>query len=1166
MKPPLISAPLLAEFESILEKALQSLDLRAQYHLLNGLLRDVLDALTSEAPFNVSTPLAQVSYVSQRWLPLWHRHLNALRRHCRERQRASAASLAGWWREDFVTMRALLSVCNRQSPGTPPDLQVSSREPTDAARLQDYARAVVVEAEEQWNPLVELTEEGREVRLILYDLASAAERTWKPEFAHLRGHLRPGVELNLIHPQGDGDVVTPLLIVYEPDYLVNISEIAGCFKPYADCAELSFLNRMETTSSTQYTVRGNLAGALFDEALQARRSSPPTKPSYKEAAQCFFRHNKLDIATTPGIDAAWHRECLAQLGNIEQSLLALEADEGKFNAGQAITEASFVCEAYGLSGRTDMITRDKRCLIEQKSGKMEEWGGYRHKEEHWVQIELYELMLRSLFGLVAVDTSLYLLYSHYGPREGLVLEGGVAEAGKMLSMRNRMVQLEELRTDAGRLRKWLSGLTVDWFRQKPLSDKFWAEWMAPQIERSLGPLQGAEAVELDYFCEMTAFVAREAMLAKKGSRGHADRGFANLWLLDASERREQGNLLDGLRVVETRSHPEWGNGVRLIVVELPVGPIPQHNFRAGDVVILYSHRREQRADVRKVINHRGTLVEVTERRFTVFLRSPQEARLFTPGEKSNELVWSLECDHLEATSTGLLKQLSLFMCGAKERRDLLLCRREPRFAPDATPLLDHGAMNALVERFVRCRDMLLIVGPPGTGKTSFALMSLVREELATPGHSLLLVAQTNRAVDEICSKLDQDNLDYIRLGTYYGTGEHYREHLLNEGPEASATAVRARLEQVRIVTATVATLMSATNLLRVKRFSTAIVDEASQLVEPQLVGLLTAPYTGFVDAPYGSRDVPSAPGTSASVERFVLIGDERQLGPVVVQKGSESRISSQALRLLGVRDCREALFGRLLRRWRDDARICYQLTAQGRMHPAVAEFSNRMFYSGRLTAVGLAHQRSSATLEQLLPLKPSQLDRTLCSRRLLFLDSSDGCAVEAPRFGSEVAADTTHTSGAADSSGKTNLREAVLVSRVVWSVLRMREASGEELTCQTLGVVVPYRAQIGQIREALLSRAFGKEEEVLAEELTIDTVERFQGSERSVIVYGTTVSRPSQLRFLTESQYTDERGRLVDRKLNVALTRAREQTIVVGDARILEEAPLYAKLIAGFRD
>ena len=78
-----------------------------------------------------------------------------------------------------------------------------------------------------------------------------------------------------------------------------------------------------------------------------------------------------------------------------------------------------------------------------------------------------------------------------------------------------------------------------------------------------------------------------------------------------------------------------------------------------------------------------------------------------------------------------------------------------------TLVLDHqdDERNAMVLKAKQARDFFLLVGPPGTGKTSFGLMSILREELASDADcNVLLAAYTNRAVDEICSKLVKDGL------------------------------------------------------------------------------------------------------------------------------------------------------------------------------------------------------------------------------------------------------------------------------------------------------------------------------------------------------------------------------------------------------------------------
>ena len=128
---------------------------------------------------------------------------------------------------------------------------------------------------------------------------------------------------------------------------------------------------------------------------------------------------------------------------------------------------------------------------------------------------------------------------------------------------------------------------------------------------------------------------------------------------------------------------------------------------------------------------------------------------------------------------------------------------------------------------------------------------------------------------------------------------------------------------------------------------------------------------------------------------------------------------------------------------------------------------------------------------------------------------------------------------------KVNTREAQFIASLINNLPK-------ELT---VGVIVPYRHQIAAIHRALAEKRNGGRENVM-----IDTVERFQGSERDVIVFGATVQRERQLRFLSSDTF-EEGGHTIDRRLNVALTRARERLYVVGNAELLGKLPIYAALI-----
>ena len=107
----------------------------------------------------------------------------------------------------------------------------------------------------------------------------------------------------------------------------------------------------------------------------------------------------------------------------------------------------------------------------------------------------------------------------------------------------------------------------------------------------------------------------------------------------------------------------------------------------------------------------------------------------------------------------------------------------------------------------------------------------------------------------------------------------------------------------------------------------------------------------------------------------------------------------------------------------------------------------------------------------------------------------------------------------------------------------------------SVGVIVPYRNQIATIRKEI--EALGVPELI---DVSIDTVERYQGSQRDVIIYSFTIQYRYQLAFLTANCF-EEDGRDIDRKLNVAITRARKQMIVTGNEEVLSYNPTFRKFV-----
>ena len=380
-----------------------------------------------------------------------------------------------------------------------------------------------------------------------------------------------------------------------------------------------------------------------------------------------------------------------------------------------------------------------------------------------------------------------------------------------------------------------------------------------------------------------------------------------------------------------------------------------------------------------------------------------------------------------------------------------------------------------------------------------ALRFLVEEALAAAtSHqpsAILLTAYTHRAVDEICAMLEDSGQDYLRLGSETSCDPRFAHRLLSsafsERPKLSD--IRQRLERVPIVVSTTLTLLTRPFLLSMKHFSLCIVDEASQILEPYIVGLLA----------------------SDSIDRFILIGDHKQLPAVVAQADDEPRLHG----------CRLSLFERLLRQEREAGRQTFVglLQYQGRMHPDIAAFPNAFFYRHeQLQPVPCPHQ-----LETDLDYgEPSEdaLDDQLKRHRVLFLPAADEASV------------------------------------VVDVLRRLYRQIGSERfdAARSIGIIVTYRHQIAQIHRKLVLLGFPQ-----LEAITIDTVERYQGSQRDVIIYSTGVQDQDGLDFLTSNCF-EEDGHTIDRKLNVAMTRARKQLIITGQEALLRKNAIFSELIAHY--
>ena len=984
-----------------------------------------------------------------------------------------------------------------------------------------YIRCIVREWDDS-TIQVAVTNQDSSEELLLVDYMNTPDYI---DFSYLRPMLREGMQLNLLDCTVTRKKVIPRLIVVEPDYLIDISTIANCFETYGHHPLLFTVNRLTPRLSNKHIVLGNFAGSALDDII-----NHPAEYDIKETFRSNFREKALDYATCPDFDAAsFKQDAERQVENIKGIV-----DEifQTFDREKAILEPSFVCERLGIQGRVDLMTTDLKLLVEQKSGKntfierkYKNPHGSLHVEKHYVQVLLYYGILQYNFQLSPKNSHIQLLYSKYPLPDGLLevepLQKLIREA---IRFRNQAVATEFWMAENG-FDRMLPLLTPQTLNVEKQNDNFYNRYLLPQLTETLAPLHQLNDLERAYFTRMMTFVIKEQLVSKVGVQEGVGNSNADLWNMPLAEKKETGNIYTGLTIIEKERSSSF-NGYDTITLAVPQqGEDFLPNFRRGDMIYLYAYKKNEAPDVRMSILFKGSLQEIHGDRLVVHLNDGQQNPDLISGD-----YFAIEHAGSDIGGTSAIRSLYTFITSNEERRQLLLGQRVP--CVDKSLTLSHSYhpdYDEIILKAKQAQDYFLLIGPPGTGKTSQALQFLVREQLAEQSKvqsskfkvqsSILLLAYTNRAVDEICNMLTENELDYIRIGNEFSCDPKYSDHLLKEVLDDNATlnSIKSTLADAQIVVATTSTMNSNAALFNIKHFDLAIIDEASQILEPNIIGLLTSQHRG-----------------GRAIRKFILIGDHKQLPAVVQQSDTEVLIEDETLKAIHLNSCTNSLFERLILTERAAGRTEFvgTLHKQGRMHPDIADFANRKFYAReQLECVPLAHQ-----LEQTLAYNETSEDETddvLKAHRMIFIPSKPCRQLNI--------------------SEKVNTEEA----RIITDLLRrLYRQLGKNFDPQkSVGVIVPYRNQIAMIRKEIEKLGIPE-----LEEISIDTVERYQGSQRDIILYSFTIQSRYQLDFLTANTFYED-GQPIDRKLNVAITRARKQLILTGNEQTLRHNQLFAELI-----
>jgi AAA domain len=411
-------------------------------------------------------------------------------------------------------------------------------------------------------------------------------------------------------------------------------------------------------------------------------------------------------------------------------------------------------------------------------------------------------------------------------------------------------------------------------------------------------------------------------------------------------------------------------------------------------------------------------------------------------------------------------------------------------APAGMPPLTQEQREA-VTRARQVRDFLLVTSPPGTGSTR--TVGEIITQSARRGEHVLVAGSSNASVDNLLSALPED-ISKARLArpasTLLSPGVLTAMNTVLVAPESTPEA-RRTLEQASVVVGTAAGI-TLSGVAADLPFDLLVIIGAEQV------------------------SLPDALAALASARRVVLTGDPSQLSLFVdpdmrdwlrqlAVGGEEQDNPGETMEAL----LTTSLFELLLAETPSSNKVV--LTTQYRMPSAVADFISHNFYGGMLASPARERDEDDAVSSPL-------------ARSFTIVDTSalpprertERVLMERPR-GSFI-----------------NCAEAGIIAAI---------AVAEDRRGRDWAVAVPYTAQASLIRE-LLGKAFGPTRSPEDLRLAVGTIESFKGTEHDLVIVGCTRSnRSGAVGFLRDM-----------RRLNVAMTRARRQLIVVGDMQTLTNA------------
>lgn len=914
------------------------------------------------------------------------------------------------------------------------------------------------------------------------------------EIAYDLDHMRLPVLTSLVGFKMNKDhEVNVDHIILMPDLLVQVTQLTsfypGNWPLYMDFIPWFFPNEIKPAS-----LLGNAVNRMLDMKIRhpELQQDELIRDVFKSdpLSYCLYDDNQIKILVKE------MKEHIQNLTSTIESQFPLEGIIPK----QCVIEPSFFSPRFGLQGRLDLYQypggKTNGKIIELKSSKIFVQPGQSINEEHARQTLLYELLVSSTISSQEHDA--YILYSR-------LTKGGLRKAkqdkkvrNQLIDLRNRFATLEYIlaRLDQKEYEHVFESVSQEWVKDVvPYNITKYRNWI-----ENYNQLQPEEQY---YFLAFVAFIGREHIIARIGN-GDQDRsgGVAKLWLDTTDIKEDRFELLKELELVKLS-----GEKNRTILEFARTNQTStMANFRNGDIVVLYPCQNSNSIDPTTYQILRGSITEINGVVISVRLR---DAQIDTHRINQNK-YWNIESDLLESSFRRQYQFNWKIMESERGERKIILGLAPPPMPFEkenvAVPSFLHPSQYEVFVEGAKASRLYFLWGPPGTGKTSAMMKAWVWEAIRDiPVKKVLLLAYTNRAVDEICemlATLTEVRNQYIRIGSHDSTSPQFHDSLLDTRIQNLDTRkeIVDLIKSTNVFVATVHSIMGKSQLFELVDFDLLIIDEASQLLEPMVTGLI------------------------AVTKKSILIGDHKQLPAVSQQTDQNSRIREDQnwANYFQLTDLKMSYFERMYRLYKLNNwnYAIGELKMQGRMHRDIMQLINKPMYDGELEC--FPDDKYIKPLFKEVEKGVSML----FSNRVLHMPVLDP---ESGMF------------------SKVSRKEVDYVLECITEWQRKLKDNGLNFS---IGVITPFRAQIAAIQ----SRAF--ELNIDLTNVMVDTVERYQGGAKDIIILSTVVQHKSNLERIISP---DQEG--LDRKLNVAITRAREQFVLIGNSIVLQEEKLYRSLI-----